>query len=179
MKSRWTRFNLYLLTATLLGLTACQSPEERERADTLATLRLYLEATPDGTAHYQMLELAGVPVCASKSAFLAESSVKQASVIATRDGGYALDIEFDHHGLLVLDSITASNRGKRIILFTQFGPKKSGQQRWLAAPKITSRISKGRLVFTPNATRAEAEQIALGLNNAVAKREKDTFFKDE
>jgi preprotein translocase subunit SecD len=179
MKSRWRRFNHYLLAVALAGLAACQTPEERERSDTTATLRLYLEATPDGTARYQMIELAGVPICASTSPFLAENSVKSAQVINTRDGGYALDVEFDKHGMLVLDSVTGANRGRRMILLTQFGLKDSGQERWLAAPKITTRISGGRLVFTPNATRQEADQIALGLNNVRAETQKDTYFKDE
>jgi preprotein translocase subunit SecD len=177
MKSRWGWFNPYLLA--LVALAACQTPEERERSKTTATLRLYLEATPDGTTRYQMIQLAGVPICASTSPFLAENSVKNALVINTRDGGFALDVEFDKHGLLMLDSVTAANRGRRIILLSQFGKKDAGIERWLAAPKISTRISGGRLVFTPNATREEAEQIALGLNNNRAKADKNTMFKDE
>ena len=179
MKSRWAPFNLYLLALALLALAGCKSAEERARDKTTATLRLFLEATPDGTARYQMLELAGVPVCASTSQFLAENSVKQAEVVNTRDGGFALDIQFDRHGLLVLDTITAANRGRRIIIFSQFGRKDSGQERWLAAPKISGRLSSGRLLFTPNATREEADEIALGLNNVVKKADKQTLFKDE
>jgi len=179
MKSRWSRFNLYLLALSLVALAGCQSAEERKRDKTTATLRLFLEATPDGTTRYQMLELAGVPVCASTSQFLAENSVKRAEVINTRDGGFALDIQFDRHGLLVLDAVTAANRGRRIIVFSQFGRKDSGQERWLAAPKIPGRMSSGRLVFTPNATRAEADEIALGLNNVVKKADKQTLFKDQ
>ena len=41
--------------------------------------------------------------------------------------------------------------------------------RWLAAPVISHRISDGVLVFTPDATREEAEEIALGLNNVSKK----------
>jgi preprotein translocase subunit SecD len=179
MKSRFRRFNLYLVAGMLAVLPACQTPEERERSKIEATLRFYLEATPDGTARYQMIELAGVPICASTSPFLAENSVKNAVVINTRDGGFALDVEFDKHGLMVLDSVTTANRGRRMILLTQFGKKDSGQERWLGAPKISTRITGGRLVFTPNATREEAEQIALGLNNVRAKADKKTYFKDE
>ena len=81
--------------------------------------------------------------------------------------------------MLVLDTITAANRGKRIVFFAQFGPKDAALQRWLAAPKIVGRVSTGRFVFTPNATREEADQIALGLNNAALERDKHTLFKDE
>jgi hypothetical protein len=41
--------------------------------------------------------------------------------------------------------------------------------RWLAAPVISHRIGDGVLVFTPDATREEAEEIALGLNNVAKK----------
>jgi len=179
MKSHWSWFNLYLLALVLAALAGCKSAEERKRDKTTATLRLYLEATPDGTAHYQMLEIAGVSVCASTTHFLAENSLKRAAVVTTRDGGFALDVEFDRHGLLVLDSITAAHRGQRIIVLSQFGQKKSGQQRWLAAPRISGRVSSGRLLFTPNASREEAEEIVLGLNNLVKKADKKTLFKAE
>ena len=37
--------------------------------------------------------------------------------------------------------------------------------RWLAAPLITHRIGDGVLAFTPDMSRAEADQFVLGLNN--------------
>ena len=46
------------------------------------------------------------------------------------------------------------------------------ENRWLAAPVIPSRIGNGVLTFTPDASREEADQIVLGLNN-VAKKVQD------
>jgi len=45
-------------------------------------------------------------------------------------------------------------------------------ERWLAAPVISRRIPDGVLVFTPDASRAEADDIVLGLNNIAREVEK-------
>jgi hypothetical protein len=58
--------------------------------------------------------------------------------------------------------------GRRLVIFSEFG-KKLSQNRWLAAPLIQRRIENGLLVFTPDATRAEAEEIAAGLNRVAEK----------
>jgi hypothetical protein len=46
------------------------------------------------------------------------------------------------------------------------------KKRWLGAPFIGSSITRGVLIFTPNATRAEAEQVVEGLNNVAKKFKK-------
>jgi hypothetical protein len=43
------------------------------------------------------------------------------------------------------------------------------QARWIAAPVIHGRISNGSLVFTPDASREEADEIARGLTNIAKK----------
>ena len=48
------------------------------------------------------------------------------------------------------------------MIFSEFG-----QARWLAAPMINKRISDGNYVFTPDATREEAERIVRGVNNVI------------
>jgi preprotein translocase subunit SecD len=83
-------------------------------------------------------------------------------------GGFALRIQFDHAGTALLEQYSASNRGKKIAVFCQFGEKLK-DVRWLAAPVISRRISDGIFVFTPDATREEAEEIAVGLNNVFKK----------
>jgi len=75
-----------------------------------------------------------------------------------------------------LESITTANRGKRIAIFTQFGVEKAAKQRWLAAPMIARRLTDGVLIFTPNATREEADEIVLGLNNVASKIKKRSKF---
>jgi hypothetical protein len=170
MKSRSGRFNIYLLAAALTALAGCKTPEESRIANMQAVLRFYVEASPDGSDRYQKVDISGIQFNATKSHVLDESSLSRATVISTRDHGYALQVNFDDHGKLVLDAITAEARGKHLVIFTQFGVKKTVQDRWLAAPLITRRISNGQLIFTPNATREEADDIALGLSNVIAKR---------
>jgi preprotein translocase subunit SecD len=104
--------------------------------------------------------------------FLDESSITNAAVVDTRDGGFAIQIQFSRHGMLVLDTVTTENRGRHFAIFSQFGPGKLEQQRWLGAPYIGSSLTGGILIFTPNSTREEAEQVVQGLNN-VAKKYKN------
>ena len=74
-----------------------------------------------------------------------------------------MSIQFDHQGTLLLEQYSTLNRGRKFAIFTQFGDKLK-ESRWLAAPIISRRITDGLLMFTPDATREEAEQIARGLN---------------
>jgi len=123
--------------------------------------------------------------------------VSEAKVVNTL-GGFALHIQFNREGMLLLEEFTGANRGKHLAIFSQFATlsdhdhpasgdahaagvtnasghahagkkEKLNQGRWLGAPRINQHISDGALIFTPDATREEAEQIALGLNNVVRK----------
>jgi preprotein translocase subunit SecD len=109
-----------------------------------------------------------------KSPVLDERYVKEAKVVDVR-GGFALQFQLDRQGTWLLEQISAQNPGRHLAIFSQFAepPKEPlNKGRWLAAPSINYRISNGVLVFTPDATREEAEQIVIGLNN-VAKKLQD------
>jgi hypothetical protein len=173
MMNRWERFNIYLLvTAAVAAAVACgcQSTTKEKPAKLLSTFRLHLAASRDGTT-------AGVPVPVyrqnpiiinvEKEPFLTEGNVAEAKVIDVV-GGFALQIRFDGAGTSLLEQCTAANRGRKIVVFSQFG-EQIKDARWLAAPVITRRINDGVLTFTPDATREEAEEIALGLNNVAKK----------
>jgi preprotein translocase subunit SecD len=169
MMIRWERFNTYLLGALVVVIASasgCRSPEEKRERKLLSTLRLHLEASRDGTKDNEAVPVyraKPVWVRITKSPILNESQVSEAAVVEVV-GGFALRIEFDHQGQVLLEQCTAANRGRKIAIFCQFGDELK-QYRWLAAPVISRRISDGVLVFTPDATRAEAADIALGLNN--------------
>jgi preprotein translocase subunit SecD len=102
-----------------------------------------------------------------KEPFLTEGHVSTASVVDVV-GGFALSIQFNRQGAGVLEEFTVQNRSRRIAVFSQFG-EKILDYRWLAAPVINHRIADGVFVFTPDATREEAEEIASGLNNVAKK----------
>jgi hypothetical protein len=172
MKIRVWRFNLYLLaTLAVIAAVGCQSSSaEKKSKKLLSTLRLYGEGSRDGTKATELVPIyrqKPVMVRVEKLHFIDEGHVASAKVIDVM-GGFALQIQFDHRGTGLLEEYTVVNRPRRIAIFSQFGGKVK-QQRWLAAPMASRRISDGVLTFTPDATREEAEEIAAGLNNMVKK----------
>ena len=168
MKIPCARLNFYLLWLALALAAGCKTAGQRDQDKIASTLRLHLEGNPDGTDSTAVIQIAGVELYVNNKPFLDERSVTNAAVVDTRDGGFAMRVQFDRHGTLVLDSVTASNRGRRIGIFTQYGIAKLEHSRWLAAP-YGSPITDGMLLFTPAATREESEEIVAGLNNVAKK----------
>ena len=171
MKIHWSRFNIYLaMTLTAAILCGCQTAKEREAKKMLGTLRLHLETNGDAAGaskevpiyrqHPFMLKI-------EKTPFLNESNVTEARVVDVV-GGFALRIQFDHAGTALLEQCCIANRGRKIAVFSQYG-KDMMEYRWLGAPVISRRISDGVFMFTPDATREEAEEVALCLSNTVKK----------
>jgi preprotein translocase subunit SecD len=172
MMVRLERFNTYLLVmaAAFVVVCGCQSTGAKLPKKLLSTLRLHLEVSLDGTkANEPVPVYRDKPfwVNVDKMPFLTEGNVSTASVIDVV-GGYALRVQFDQAGTALLEECTTASRGRKIAVFSQFG-RKIKDYRWLAAPMISHRITDGVLVFTPDATREEAEEIALGLNNVSTK----------
>lgn len=175
------RFNIYLLAALALGaLCGCQSDEFLRRRQ-LSTLRVHIETNQDGTDKVQTVPVFRehpVSVTVSKTPVLTEANVAEAAVV-DEPGGFALRIKFDRQGTWLLELASTDNRGRHFAIFSEFanGPRdKKAEGRWLAAPKISQRIKDGVLSFTPDATREEAANIALGLSNIARHLGKDTRF---
>ena len=166
------RFNTYLFLLAVALSVGCKTAEERRRDKAITTFRLHLETNRGETGSDTIIEIAGAQLYVNNSPFLDETSVTNAAVVDTRDGGFAMQVQYDRHGTLVLDVVSTENRGRHLAIFTQFGPGKLEQKRWLGAPYIGSSITGGVLIFTPNSTRAEAEQVVQGLNNVAKKLKK-------
>ena len=166
MVIRLVRYNSYLLAACCLGLLpGCQSASSK-REKQLATLRVHLEVPPDGTDRTQIVNIGHTPaieLTVEKDQFLDESEIIDAGVVDTI-GGFAILVSFDRRGSMMLEQYSAKNPGKHFAIIAQFG-EKLVETRWIAAPLIQHRISDGRLGFTPDATREEADELVLGLNN--------------
>lgn len=113
-----------------------------------------------------------VLVNVDRTPFLTEAFVERAEVVNTM-GSFALMVKLDARGSVLLELHTTQNPGKHLAISSAFG-KKLAETRWLAAPLIYQRINNGHLVFTPDCSREEAQQIATGLNNVSdkVKREK-------
>ena len=171
MKIHWNRLKLYLLvTLAAATVCGCQSFGEPNPKKQLATLRLHLEASRDGSKANEPVPIyreTPIMVNVEKAPFLTEADVVEAKVVDVV-GGFALRIQFNHPGTTTFEQYTTENRGRRIAVFSQFGVKLS-DNRWLAAPLISRRTSDGMFIFTPDATREETEEIALGLNNVAKK----------
>src|SRR5436190_13944130 len=120
-------FNAYLLLVVATLAVGCKSAEERRQARSLTTFRLHLEANQGGTESAAVIEIAGAKLSVNNAPFLDEQSVTNAAVVDTRDGGFAIRVQYDRHGALVLDSATRSNRGRHMAIFTQFGHGKLEQ----------------------------------------------------
>ncbi len=178
MKCWWNRFNIYLaLTLTVLFGWGCASPE-KSRQKQLSTLRLHVESrgeVADRAIQVPIYRQDPVMITVERGFFLSEGNVKHAEVVS-ETGGFVLRIEFDRRGAWLLEQYTADNRGRHLVILSQFANPENPKeklQRWLAAPLITQRVTNGILVFTPDTTRAEAEQIAIGLNNVAKKADSE------
>lgn len=168
------RFNLYLVFALSLVLAAGCKSAERQDKKVLSTLRLHQEAKSDPFGRTETAEVyrdSPVRFTVEKGPFLTEANVKEAKVIDVM-GGFALQIQFDLQGSWLLEQYSAANRGRHILVTSQFyepGDEKLNKGRWLAAPLIQTHITDGLFILTPDATREESERIALGLNHVAEK----------
>jgi len=160
-------FNPFFLAALLmLFAQGCATPEEKEKRKEASTLRFYMETDIEEDAKSALVPVVRsnpVVVRIEKTAFLDEGSLKDAAVIETL-GGFAIQVKLDFHGTLVLENVTTSYKGRRMVIYSMFT-----QGRWLAAPQISDRISDGVFTFTPDASREEADRIVRGLINVAVK----------
>ena len=175
MKIRLARFNSYLVLLALALAIGCKTGESHNRDRLVSTFRLHLEGHPGGSESLAVIQIAGIELYVNEAPFLDETSLTNAAVVETRDGGFAMQVQYDRHGSTVLESVTTANRGRRIAIFTQYGAGKLEHTRWLAAP-YGNPIADGVLIFTPLATRKEAEEIVLGLKHVAKKVQKKNAF---
>jgi hypothetical protein len=168
MTIRSVAINLYLPLACALALffgLGCETTEKetkKKKDKEAAVIELHLEVNADGTERN-----AGVPIYREnpikvnvvREPFIDTADVQEASVVETI-GGFAIRVLFNRHGTLVLDNVTTAYKGQRIGVYSRWT-----ESRWLAAPLIKARIQTGEFIFTPDASREEAERIVKGLNN--------------
>ncbi|HEU5397544.1 MAG TPA: hypothetical protein VFV81_10265 [Verrucomicrobiae bacterium] len=169
------QFNLYFtLLAAVALFCGCQSDKSKSAR---AILRIHIETPADDFGTTRTISLIRdnpVTVTISKDPVLTEAAIKAARVIDT-PGGFAIELQFDDTGSLMLEQYSASNVGKHFVIFGQWG-KKITEGRWLAAPLISHHIGNGVLAFTPDSSREEADQLVAGLNN-VAKETHATGWR--
>lgn len=170
MVIRLLRFNSYLLSAALvLTLAGCETTKSKAQKQT-AMLRIHVEVPRDELGQSipaTISRTAPMTIHVNRSPFLQESQLTQASIVESH-GGFSIALQFDQRGTWLLEQYTAMNPGRHLAIAAQFG-EKLAETRWLAAPLINRRVSGGALIFSPDASREEAEAIARGLNNVAVK----------
>jgi hypothetical protein len=178
MMIRRNRFNIYLMLALALGLAGgCRSPETK-RKEAQARMSFNLEVSRGGPAQSQQVPVFRenpVLINIQTEPFLTDANVLSAKVL-NDVGGFSLQIQLDRDGTILLEQRTVANRGMHFAVYCKWAVAPNWELnagRWIAAPQFTHRITNGLLVFTPDTTREEAEQIAIGLNN-VGKAAHDT-----
>lgn len=165
------RFNTYLLTVlAAVCLCGCQTPDSKGPQ---TVLRVHAEARDNSsfTRKVSVFRNSPVDMVVDQTPILTDEEVADAKVVEAL-GGFALQIKFDSRGQWLLDHHTSLNLGQRLAIFVSFGDKKNNKARWLAAPIISQRASDGMIIFTPDATREEADEIILGLKRAEAEVDK-------
>ena len=171
-------FNTYLALAVLLAFVCgCQTTDQKSKHKEVSALRVHLQADPNqvgATDTVSVLRSDPLSVVVLHDPILTEANVLAAKVIDS-PGGYSIEIQFDESATLMLEQYTASNPGRHLVIFGQWGDKIT-DGRWLAAQLITHRISNGQIAFTPDMdSRAQADRFVLGLNNVSAKMHKGMF----
>ncbi|MFZ0826646.1 MAG: hypothetical protein WAO02_04410 [Verrucomicrobiia bacterium] len=158
-------FNIYLALAVLLAL-ACGCQTSKKKPQT-AAVRVHIEVSPDPTGETQPISVIRsdpVLVTIKREPILTEANLLEAKIIDAQ-GGFALQFKFDENGTWILEQYSAANPGRHFAIWGQWS-EKAVDSRWLAAPLITRRIAGGTLVFTPDCSREEADQLVPGLNEA-------------
>jgi hypothetical protein len=177
MYSHRPLFNGFFICALLALSLGCHTtdpgqPDKKERKE-LSTLRCCLESSPDGTDRTKIVSVlrnSPVLLCVDLTPVLNENDIAEATVVEVQ-GSFDIRLKFNNRGTRLLEMVSGSNQGHRLAIYSQFG-----QERWLAAPKITRLISDGVFEFAPDASREEADRIVRGLNNLVAQMKKRNNF---
>ncbi len=165
--------NLILLI--LIGSAVGCKTTGGEDDDVYSLLRLHLEVRSDGgqrTGYVPIYRANPVQICVQNEPFLDGGSVRDASVVEAFGGGFSLRIQFDERGIKILETVSVAHRNKRIAVYGNFS-----DSRWLAAPMMVEAIRDGVFIFTPDATREEAERLAEGLNRVAVELEKRRLLK--
>ncbi len=160
-----------MLATVLTFFGGCQTSKKDEK---IGALYIHIQAPAIGNGeNVTVLRSAPMEVHISHDPILTEANLLGAKIVNTR-GGFAITVQFDENGTLVLEQYSSSNSGRHFAIYGQWG-QKTVDGRWLAAPSITQRISDGVLTFTPDCSREEADELVAGLNVVAKKTQKNKF----
>ena len=152
---------------------AAQKKKEKENRKKYSLVKFFLE-TPEGSQNkIQEIEVyRAYPerITIGTMAFVDERDFKDVNIVETPDEGFMIEFILTSEGSSILQNITGRYRGRRIIIFANFG-----DPRYLGAPKIEKIITNGILRITPDASREEAERFVLGMKNTIREIKRKEF----
>lgn len=124
---RWPRsFNIYFALVCLALAGGCAAIREVKKETNpkkeQSTIRLYIEGQKADrtTAGTVLVTSNKYPFTIQREPFLDEGDLSKASIVDDPDGSFYIQLVFNDHGTLLLDMYTADNKGKHIIVFSQF-----------------------------------------------------------
>jgi hypothetical protein len=176
MQIYWQRLNIYLLAGLAVLAAGCKSTGDAKNKNLLSTLKIHVETDADAGEHTKVVKVFReheIPFTIHETPILTEANVKEARIVEIL-GGFALRLQFDRQGSWLLEEYSTQSRGRHLLVYSDFASFKDPklhEGRWLAAPMISRSITDGTLTVVPDASREEADRIALGLNNVAKKAE--------
>jgi hypothetical protein len=119
------RFNIYFALAAVLLAAGCGAMGDVTHSKKeQTTLRLYLEGSRGGPGNVGKVLVTRQkdPFMVEREPFLTEADVTKAVLIddPSGDGSFTIQVAFNDHGTLLLDMVTTGNKGKHVVVFSQF-----------------------------------------------------------
>ena len=140
-------------------------PKDARREKQASSLRLHMEAGSGGvgSGKVQVLRTNSITLTVERSPFVDEGFIEEARVV-DGIGGHMIYVRYNSQGAMRLQMWTAANPGRHVVVWAKWT-----EGRWIAAPIPPKPLDEGAIVFTPDASREEAERIVRGLNNVAVK----------
>jgi hypothetical protein len=164
MKSYVRGFNIYLALASLFLAAGCSSWSKAGRfaKQEKSTIRFYLEGNRTDTSDTGtvLVTRERIPYIIQREPFLTEADLTKATMVEEPgpNGGYAIELVFDDHGALMLDMMTTANRGKHIVILSQFPPPAEENPKGDTKPKKSDDTSDMQMRETLPDTHPELER---------------------
>jgi hypothetical protein len=140
MKTCFRRFNTYFALVAAFLAAGCETVRHDLSHKEQTTIRFYLEggSVDTGKIGKVLVTHNKDPFLVEREPFLTEADVAKAVLIEdpNGDGSYSIQLAFNEHGMLMLDMVTTENKGKHIIVFSQF-PIPGQKQPKVKKPKHT------------------------------------------
>ena len=150
-----------------------QKKKEKENKKKYSITKFFLE-TPQGSQtvvqEVEVYRAYPEKVYIGTREFLDDRDFKEVNVVDSPDGTFQIEFVLNSDGASILQNITTRYRGRRMIVFANFG-----DPRYLGAPKIDRTITDGIVRITPDASREEAERFVLGMKNTIHELKRKNF----